>query len=88
VPALQQLGFTVPVVPDGAFYVWFDVSVFSASSWDFCFEMMSKAHIALTPGKDFGKLGAERWVRLSFASSLDDLKQAVARLRQALQDRP
>jgi len=84
VPALQQLGFTVPVVPDGAFYVWFDVSAFSHSSWDFCFEMMEKAHIALTPGKDFGKLGAERWVRLSFASSLDDLKEAVARLAQAL----
>ena len=84
VPALQQLGFTVPVVPDGAFYVWFDVSAFSSSSWDFCFEMMDKAHIALTPGKDFGKLGAERWVRLSFASSLDDLKEAVARLAAAL----
>jgi aspartate/methionine/tyrosine aminotransferase len=84
VPALQQLGFTVPVMPDGAFYVWFDVSAFSNSSWDFCFEMMEKAHIALTPGKDFGKLGAERWVRLSFASSLDDLKEAVARLAAAL----
>jgi aspartate/methionine/tyrosine aminotransferase len=84
VPALQQLGFTVPVMPDGAFYVWFDVSAFSDSSWDFCFEMMDKAHIALTPGKDFGKLGAERWVRLSFASSLDDLKEAVARLAAAL----
>lgn len=84
VPALQQLGFTVPVMPDGAFYVWFDISAFSDSSWDFCFEMMDKAHIALTPGKDFGKLGAERWVRLSFASSLDDLKQAVARLAAAL----
>jgi len=45
---------------------------------------MDKAHIALTPGKDFGKLGAERWVRLSFASSLDDLKEAVARLAAAL----
>lgn len=84
VPALQALGFTVPVIPDGAFYVWFDVSTFSDSSWDFCFEMMAKAHIALTPGKDFGKLGAERWVRLSFASSMDDLKEAVARLAAAL----
>ncbi|QPF73840.1 pyridoxal phosphate-dependent aminotransferase [Roseateles sp. DAIF2] len=84
VPALQQLGFTVPVVPDGAFYVWFDVSAFSDSSWDFCFEMMAKAHIALTPGKDFGKLGSERWVRLSFASSLEDLQEAMARLGQAL----
>ncbi|WP_349743461.1 pyridoxal phosphate-dependent aminotransferase [Roseateles cavernae] len=84
VPALQQLGFKVPVLPDGAFYVWMDCSAFSDSSWDFCFEMMAKAHVALTPGRDFGKLGAERWVRLSFASSLDDLQQAVTRLAQVL----
>ncbi len=84
VPALQRLGFKVPVLPDGAFYVWMDCSAFSDSSWDFCFEMMAQAHVALTPGRDFGKLGAERWVRLSFASSLDDLQQAVARLAQVL----
>ncbi len=88
VPALQQLGFKVPVQPDGAFYVWMDVSAFSTSSWDFCFEMMREAHVALTPGRDFGKFGAERWVRLSFASSLDDLMEAVARLGAALKNRP
>jgi aspartate/methionine/tyrosine aminotransferase len=84
VPALQALGFKVPVLPDGAFYVWMDCSAFADSSWDFCLEMMARAHVALTPGRDFGKLGAERWVRLSFASSLDDLREAVARLAQAL----
>jgi aspartate/methionine/tyrosine aminotransferase len=84
VPALQALGFKVPVLPDGAFYVWMDCSAFADSSWDFCFEMMERAHVALTPGRDFGKLGAERWVRLSFASSLDDLQEAVARLAKVL----
>ncbi|MCX2861786.1 pyridoxal phosphate-dependent aminotransferase [Paucibacter sp. PLA-PC-4] len=87
VPALQQLGFKVPVLPDGAFYVWMDCSAFTDSSWDFCFEVMSQAHVALTPGRDFGKLGAERWVRLSFASSLDDLQQAVARLTRVVKAR-
>lgn len=87
VPALQQLGFKVPVLPDGAFYVWMDCSAFTDSSWDFCFEVMSQAHVALTPGRDFGKLGAERWVRLSFASSLDDLQQAVARLARVVKAR-
>jgi aspartate/methionine/tyrosine aminotransferase len=85
VPALQQLGFKVPVQPDGAFYVWMDCSAFSDDSWDFCFDMMRRAHVALTPGRDFGRHGAERWVRLSFASSMDDLKEAVARLGQVLQ---
>jgi aspartate/methionine/tyrosine aminotransferase len=84
VPALQQLGFKVPVLPDGAFYVWMDCSAFADNSWDFCFDMMERAHVALTPGRDFGKLGAERWVRLSFASSLDDLREAVARLARVL----
>jgi aspartate/methionine/tyrosine aminotransferase len=87
VPALQQLGFKVPVQPDGAFYVWMDCSAFSNDSWDFCFDMMRRAHVALTPGRDFGRHGAERWVRLSFASSMDDLMEAVARLGQVLQPR-
>jgi aspartate/methionine/tyrosine aminotransferase len=84
VPALQQLGFGVPVVPDGAFYVWADVSKHAASSWDFCFDMMERAHVALTPGRDFGPHAGERFMRLSFASGLPQLEEAVRRLSQAL----
>ncbi|MET0520066.1 MAG: pyridoxal phosphate-dependent aminotransferase [Burkholderiaceae bacterium] len=83
-PALQALGLKIPVVPDGAFYIWIDCSDFHASSWDLAFELMQSAQIALTPGRDFGRAGSERWLRLSFASSLDDLKEAVARLAQVL----
>jgi aspartate/methionine/tyrosine aminotransferase len=84
VPALQALGLQVPVVPDGAFYAWIDCSAFTASSWDFAFELMEKAQIALTPGRDFGRNGSERWLRLSFASSMDDLREAITRLGQVL----
>jgi len=84
VPALEALGLTVPVVPDGAFYVWADCSAHSASSWDFCFEMMRRAHVALTPGRDFGPAAAERYLRLSFANSMLELEQALARLARAL----
>jgi aspartate/methionine/tyrosine aminotransferase len=84
VPALNALGLTVPVLPDGAFYAWADVSRFSASSWDFCFQLMDSAQVALTPGRDFGPAAAERFVRLSFASSLAQLQEAVARLGQVL----
>ena len=84
VPALNALGLTVPVVPDGAFYVWADCSRFSASSWDFCFDMMQRAQVAMTPGKDFGPHAADRYVRLSFASSLPQLQEALNRLRQVL----
>jgi len=84
VPALQALGLQVPVIPDGAFYVWIDCSAFRNSSWDFAFELMNEAQIALTPGRDFGRAGSERWLRLSFASSMEDLREAVARLAEVL----
>ena len=84
VPALQSLGLKVPVVPDGAFYAWADCSAFSDSSWDFCFDMMQRAHVALTPGRDFGPHAADRYLRLSFASSMDELEQALLRLQRVL----
>jgi aspartate/methionine/tyrosine aminotransferase len=84
VPALQSMGLHVPVLPDGAFYAWVDCSAFSASSWDFCFDMMKRAHVALTPGRDFGPHAADRYLRLSFASSMSELEQALQRLAQVL----
>ncbi|MBA4176185.1 MAG: aminotransferase [Leptothrix sp. (in: Bacteria)] len=85
VPALESLGLPVPVAPDGAFYAWFDSSHHSASSWDFCFDQMHRAHVALTPGRDFGPAQAERFVRLSFASSMAQLDAACGRLAKTLQ---
>lgn len=84
VPALDALGLTVPVSPDGAFYAWADCSRHASSSWDFCLDMMQRAHVALTPGRDFGPAAAERYLRLSYASSLEQLQEALARLRRHL----
>jgi aspartate/methionine/tyrosine aminotransferase len=84
VPALNALGLTVPVAPDGAFYAWMDVSRFHADSWAFAHELLQSAQVALTPGRDFGLADPQRWMRLSFASSLEDLQEAVARLREVL----
>jgi aspartate/methionine/tyrosine aminotransferase len=87
VPALERLGLRVPVMPDGAFYAYADVSAHSASSWDFCFELMRRAQVALTPGRDFGRAAGERYLRLSFASSMARLREAIARLGDTLQRR-
>ena len=87
VPALNQLGLAVPVMPDGAFYAWADCSAHNPSSWDFCFDMMKRAHVAITPGRDFGHFGTERFVRLSYASSMAQLHEAVDRLGKVLQNR-
>jgi len=84
VPALESIGLPVPVMPDGAFYAWADCSAHSASSWDFSFDIMRRAHVAITPGRDFGRAAAERFVRLSFANSMPQLQQAVQRLQHVL----
>jgi aspartate/methionine/tyrosine aminotransferase len=87
VPALNAMGLTVPVLPDGAFYAWADCSAHAHSSWDFVFDTMRRSHVALTPGRDFGRHGSERWVRLSYASAMPQLREAVARLAATLQAR-
>jgi aspartate/methionine/tyrosine aminotransferase len=84
VPALREMGLRVPVTPDGAFYAWADCSAFNASSWDFCFDMMRRAHVALTPGRDFGHADTEHYLRLSFASSMADLHTALQRLSREI----
>jgi aspartate/methionine/tyrosine aminotransferase len=87
VPALEAMGLHVPVMPDGAFYAWADCSAHSPSSWDFAFELMRTAQVAITPGRDFGHHRSERWVRLSYASSMAQLHEATARIAQALSAR-
>jgi aspartate/methionine/tyrosine aminotransferase len=87
VPALRAMGLAVPVLPDGAFYVWADCSAFSASSWDFCEAAMQHAHVALTPGRDFGPAAADRYLRLSFATALPQLQAALESLAQWLHER-
>ena len=88
VAALSGMGLPVPVQPDGAFYAWFDCSRYNASSWDFCQHMMQRAHVALTPGRDFGPAFADRFVRLSFASSMAQLQTAMQRLQRELASAP
>jgi len=84
VPALERLGLHVPVVPDGAFYVWADCRAHAADSWDFVMDMMKRAHVALTPGKDFGPAHAKAHFRLSFATSLPQLEETMRRLGREL----
>ena len=84
VPALQKLGLDVPVIPDGAFYVWADCRRFATDSWDFAMQLMRTAHVALTPGKDFGPAHASTYFRLSFATALSQLEETVRRLEREL----
>jgi len=77
---LRRIGLPVPVEPDGAFYVYFDVSGTGVDSWEFCRRALHESHVALTPGRDFGATGASTYVRLSYAASRDELSEGLGRL--------
>jgi len=87
VPAMRALGFGVPVVPDGAFYVYLDASAFSDDMDGLCREILEQAGVVLVPGRDFGTHGANRYLRLSYATSLENLQEGVLRLRRWLNAR-
>jgi aspartate/methionine/tyrosine aminotransferase len=80
VPALRRLGFDVPVVPDGAFYIYAGISRFSADSWDFAFELLRQTGVCVVPGRDFGAAETSRYVRLSYANKQEKLAEAVDRM--------
>jgi aspartate/methionine/tyrosine aminotransferase len=84
VPALGELGFKVPVVPDGAFYVYADCSeVAHAARGDSAAltrAMLDDAGVVLVPGLDFGSYEPRKYIRLSYATALPHLHEAVERL--------
>ncbi len=77
---LARLGLAVTVPPDGAFYAYFDVSGTGLDSWTFCERALEVARVSLTPGRDFGTATSATHVRLSYASSREELAEGLARL--------
>ena len=89
IPALNALGLTVTVPPDGAFYAWADccaacAKLGVASSWELAFALMERAHVAVTPGRDFGQAETAQFIRFSTANSMAQLQTAIERLRALL----
>ncbi|MFD2755836.1 pyridoxal phosphate-dependent aminotransferase [Comamonas terrae] len=89
IPALDALGLPVPVKPDGAFYAWADCRAAAdrlgvQGSWDFAYALMDRAHLAITPGRDFGAFETADFVRFSTANSMEQLQEAIARLKRLL----
>lgn len=83
---LRDTVLTVPTPPDGAFYVYIDVSATGRTAMEFCKQLLQKAGVALTPGNDFGVIGAEQFVRLSYATSEGDLHEGLARIKAFLRN--
>jgi aspartate/methionine/tyrosine aminotransferase len=88
VPALRELGFGVPVMPDGAFYVYADIGALAHADKDdstaFAWSLLREAKVAIVPGDDFGFAAPRRHVRFSYATRLKRIEEAVARLARVL----
>ncbi|WP_322516873.1 aminotransferase class I/II-fold pyridoxal phosphate-dependent enzyme [Rhodopseudomonas palustris] len=80
ITGLPQAGLADFLPADGAFYLYADVSKFTADSFDFTKRMLAEAHVAATPGTDFDPVRGKNFVRFSYARSADDMREAVRRI--------
>ena len=80
VPALRRLGFDIPVMPQGAFYVYAGCAQLTRDSFGFARDLLERAGVAITPGVDFGANAPERHVRFAYTSPIDRLREGVARI--------
>ena len=85
-PRLGEIGFGVAVEPHGAFYILANARRFTEDSYSFALELLERAHVAVTPGIDFGR-GGEGYIRFSYANRLDSLEEGMRRLGDYLAGR-
>ena len=84
IPALAEMGLRVPCEPDGAFYVYADISQHSHDSWGFAMGLLQATGVAVTPGKDFGEHRANEFIRMSYTSNMAKLEEGRAEMRRYL----
>ena len=81
---LRSLGFEIPAEPNGAFYIYADCKRFCDDSHVFADELLTKAGVAITSGKDFGANLASSHVRFAYTSDISQLDEALGRIRRYL----
>ena len=86
-PALAGLGFNIPCVPQGAFYLYTDCSELCNDSFQFSRDLLEIAGVATTPGKDFGNNQPERHIRFAYTTEIPKLKEGVVRIADFLRKR-
>lgn len=87
-PCLERLGFVLPARPDGAFYVYANIDRWSMDSMEFTERALLEAHVAITPGYDFGSHLAGSHVRFSYANTLEQIEEGMGRLEKWLEGLP
>ncbi|OUE40741.1 aminotransferase [Billgrantia desiderata SP1] len=81
---LARLGLAPSLPPQGAFYLWLDISRYSRDSQAFCQRLLEEENVAITPGIDFAVTGGEYHVRIAFTTGIERLEEAVSRLERFL----
>ncbi|NDY82968.1 pyridoxal phosphate-dependent aminotransferase [Orrella sp. NBD-18] len=84
VPALEALNIKVPVKPDGAFYIYADVSAHTPDSNVLSTSLLHNARVAVVPGVDFGPAHANSMMRFAYTIGLDRLQEAIHRIKTYL----
>jgi len=80
IEGLPKAGLSKFLPADGAFYLYADVSDFTSDSFEFAKQMLEQAHVAATPGLDFDPIHGRSFIRLSYARSADEMREAVDRI--------
>jgi aspartate/methionine/tyrosine aminotransferase len=86
VAGLKELGFGIEVEPNGAFYVFARCGFLDQDDYKLAFDIIEKCGVACTPGRDFGP-GGHGYLRFSYASSLENIKEAMTRLAGYIAER-
>lgn len=84
---LPDAGFDRIAPPDGAFYVYADISHLTNDSLGFCKQILDQADVAVTPGMDFDKQRGNGTLRFSYARSTDDIREGLKRLKAFMETR-
>ena len=84
---LVAAGLSKYAPPDGAFYIYVDVSDYTDDSRAFAAEILDQVDVAVTPGLDFDPVNGHKWLRLSYAGATTDIVQGVVRLQAFMKGR-
>jgi len=80
----SELGhiFDIDTVPEGAFYIWANISRYGISAEEFCKRLLEEKAVAITPGVDFGKNKTDQYVRFAYTRDIEELKEGVRRIKE------
>ena len=84
---MPELGLNKMASPDGAFYLYIDISEFSSDSYDFAKKMLDIGGVAITPGIDFDPVNGKAKIRISYARSTSEILNGIKRIKKFMDEK-